>query len=88
MFDIEKCNSGKESRYKMLFENRIELVEAKEFCELFGYKISTIYDWKYRPRKNKIPDNLFVKLRRKLHLRTDVLRTMILSQNPLLGIDG
>jgi len=86
MADIYNMLGVGNSRYSMLFNNKIELVAAKEFCEIFGYKISTIYDWKYRPKKNKIPEDLFVKLRRKLHLRTDVLRAMILSQNPLLEI--
>ena len=79
------CNGNNiQSRYHLIFDNRIELLEAKEFCQIFGYKISTIYDWKYRSKKNKVPDDLFVKFRRKLHLRTDVLREMFLSQNPLL----
>lgn len=81
------CSESKsdESRYSVLFDSRIEFLEAKEFCQIFGYKISTVYDWKYRPKKNNIPNHLFVKFRRKLHLRTDVLRRMFLSQNPLLN---
>lgn len=84
---INNCEKPKSPR-SVLFDNRIEFLEAKEFCKIFGYKISTIYDWKYRPKKNKIPNDLFVKFRRKLHLRTDVLRSMTLSQNPLLKTEG
>ena len=83
MNDINLNGSDYSSRYRMIFDNRIELLEAKEFCRLFGYKISTIYDWKYRPKKNKIPDDLFVKFRNKLHLRTDVLRKMLIFAKPL-----
>ncbi|MCB0415381.1 MAG: hypothetical protein KDD50_13680 [Bdellovibrionales bacterium] len=84
MKDILSIGNDEKGRYQVIFDNKIEFLEAKEFCRIFGYKISTIYDWKYRPKKNNVPDNLFVKFRRKLHLRTDVLRLMFLSQNPLL----
>ena len=57
-----------------IFENGIELMKASEFCSRFGYSMKTIYEWKYRPKRNKVPDNLVVKFRGKLFIRTDVLR--------------
>lgn len=63
------------------FENHIELMKASEFCARFGYSMKTIYDWKYRPKKNKVPENLVVKFRGKLFVRTDVLKRLIPFQH-------
>lgn len=58
-----------------VFEN-LEIMKASEFCSRFGYSMKTVYDWKYRPKKNKVPENLVVKFRGKLFIRTDVLRSL------------
>ncbi len=60
-----------------VFENSINLMEASEFCSQFGYSIKTIYEWKYRPKRNKVPENLVVKFRGKLFIRVDILRSLI-----------
>jgi hypothetical protein len=59
-----------------VFENEIGLMKASEFCSRFGYSMKTIYEWKYRPKRNKVPENLVVKFRGKLFIRTDVLRDL------------
>ena len=66
------------------FDMGIELISAQDFCELTGYSKKTIYDWKYRTGKYKTPENLFVVLRNRLHLRVDILKIWIASKNPSL----
>ena len=61
-----------------VFDNLVSLMKASEFCSRFGYSMKTVYDWKYRPKKNKIPDDLVVKIRGKLFVRTDILKGLIL----------
>lgn len=60
----------------LIFDNGTELMKASEFCERFGYSMKTIYEWRYRPKRNKVPENLVVKFRGKLFIRTDVLRSL------------
>jgi hypothetical protein len=60
-----------------VFENQPVLMKATEFCSRFGYSIKTIYEWKYRPKKNNVPENLVVKFRGKLFIRTDILKNLI-----------
>ena len=59
-----------------VFENQFQFLQASEFCSRFGYSMKTIYEWRYRPKRNKIPDNLVVKFRGKLYVRTDVLKSL------------
>ncbi len=61
-----------------VFENEMGLMKASEFCARFGYSVKTVYEWKYRPKRNKVPENLVVKFRGKLFIRTDVLRDLTL----------
>jgi hypothetical protein len=63
----------------VVFENQINLMKASEFCTRFGYSMKTIYEWKYRPKRNKVPAELVVKFRGKLFIRTDILRTLVIS---------
>jgi hypothetical protein len=63
----------------VVFENQINLMKASEFCTRFGYSMKTIYEWKYRPKRNKVPTDLVVKFRGKLFIRTDILRTLVVS---------
>ncbi len=56
---------------------KLEMMKASEFCERYGYSLKTVYDWKYRPKHNKVPSNLVVKFRGKLFVRTDILRGLI-----------
>lgn len=72
-------NSSDES---MLFENSKGLLTPQEVSDLLCISPKTVYDWKYRSVLRKVPVGLFVKFNRKLFIRTDILRTWILSQNP------
>ncbi len=69
---MSKLVVARENCAPPVFEN--SLMKASEFCSAFGYSMKTIYEWKYRPRKNKVPDDLVVKFRGKLFIRTDILR--------------
>jgi hypothetical protein len=69
---MRRAISGREEVAPPVFENT--LMKASEFCSAFGYSMKTIYEWKYRPKKNKVPDDLVVKFRGKLFIRTDILR--------------
>ena len=60
-----------------LFDNQLPLMTVEEFCSRFGYSKKTIYDWRYRPKKNKIPQKLVVKIRGKIFIRTDVYRSLV-----------
>lgn len=64
-----------------LFENLKGLLSTQEVSELLGLSPKTIYDWKYRPVVRRVPEGLFVKFNRKLFVRTDILRSWIVSQN-------
>jgi hypothetical protein len=75
-------NSFSEGRpSEMFFENQNPLITAREFCSQFGYSIKTIYEWKYRPKRNKVPDGLVVKFRGKLFIRRDILGSLIASNS-------
>lgn len=67
-----------------VFDNKIDLMSVTEFCTKFGYSKKTVYDWRYRPEKNKVPTDLVVRLRGKLFIRTDVLKGLISSDTPYL----
>jgi hypothetical protein len=60
-----------------VFENKIELMQATEFCSKFGYSMKTVYEWRYRPKRNKVPADLVVKFRGRLFIRTDILKNLI-----------
>ena len=64
-----------------LFENLKGLLSTQEVSILLGISPKTIYDWKYRPVVRRVPEGLFVKFNRKLFVRTDILRSWIVSQN-------
>jgi len=65
-----------------LFDKQLNLMKASEFCERFGYSLKTIYEWKYRPKRNKVPADLVVKFRGRLFVRTDILNELI-PRNPV-----
>jgi hypothetical protein len=69
-----------------IFDKKIELMRASEFCSKFGYSMKTVYDWKYRPKKNRVPADLVVKFRGKLFIRTGRLKALISSG--FLSLDG
>ncbi len=59
-------------------DNQFPLMTLEEFCSQFGYSKKTVYDWKYRPKKNKVPSELVVKIRGKVFVRADVYRSLVL----------
>jgi hypothetical protein len=67
----------------MVFENSMNLISVPEFCSRFGYSTKTIYEWRYRPKRNKVPADLVVKFRKRLFIRKDILQGLI-PQNPAL----
>lgn len=73
---------SKDPSNELVFENQIHLIPASEFCSRFGYSMKTIYEWKYRPRRNKIPQGLVTKFRGKLFIRTDILKGLFPSDFP------
>ncbi len=66
---------------ELLFENLKPLLGPNEVAELLKRKVSTIYDWKYRSTMRNIPDDLFIKLKGRLLINRDVLKTWLISQN-------
>ena len=77
-------NRIEEAQGFKFFDMGIELISVQDFCKLTGYSKKTIYDWKYRNSKYKTPEKLFVVLRRRLHLRVDILKDWLISKNPSL----
>lgn len=75
-------NHVRKAKSFMFFDMGIELINAQDFCNLTGYSMKTIYDWKYRKKKYKTPEQLFIVLRNRLHLRVDILKNWIASKNP------
>lgn len=71
-----------------LFENLAELVKPELVASILGISVKTIYDWRYRFKQRKVPEDLFVKINRSLLVRTKVLRHWIASQNPALLGEG
>lgn len=67
-----------------IFENLPELIKPELAAAVLGISIKTIYDWRYRFRERKVPNELFLKINRSLLIRTNVLRQWIASQNPSL----
>lgn len=65
-----------------IFDNQKGWMRPEEVASLLSISVKTIYDWKYRARKRHIPDGLFIKFNRQLFIRTDILRTWVISQNP------
>lgn len=65
-----------------LFDNSLGLIPASEFCSRFGYSIKTVYDWRYRPKKNKVPAELVVKFRGKLFVRISLLNGLAPFEDP------
>lgn len=63
------------------FDSRIDLIPIAEFCRRFGYSKKTVYDWKYKIARNKIPINLIVKFRGKLFIRVDVFNQLVLANS-------
>lgn len=68
-----------------VFENSMNLIPASEFCSRFGYSMKTIYEWKYRAKRNKVPPGLVTKFRGKLFIRTDILKGLFPSDFPSHG---
>lgn len=53
------------------------LLTPEEVMDLLGCSRATIYDWKYRGRRQGIPEGLFVKVGRRIRIRSEVLNLWI-----------
>lgn len=82
---LEKLwSSSKVENASLVFDSEIELMSVKDFCKSFGFSKATVYDWKYRSKAYEIPDELFIKIGKKLFLRTDIFRRWVSSSAPSL----
>lgn len=64
-----------------LFENFPKLIRPKVLADLLGISVNTIYDWKYRGKTRRIPDNLFIKICGILYVRKDILKEWMIGRN-------
>ncbi len=64
-----------------IFENLPKLIKPGIAAQILSLSTKTIYDWRCRPEKNKVPLDLFLKFNKSLYIRTDVLKRWIASQN-------
>ena len=69
----------------VFFDNLPEMMRPERVASVLGISIKTIYDWKYRGHKRKVPENLFLKFNGALYIRTKTLEQWIASQNPSLA---
>lgn len=69
-----------ESSVRPLFENWEKLMRIEDASRTYRIPKATFYDWKYRSEEKQIPQGLFVKFRRRLFIRTDVLNHWLESQ--------
>lgn len=65
------------------FQFNREIMRANEVAQVMGLSLETIYDWKYRPQKRKIPAGMFMKVNRMLFIQTRVLTSWIDSQTEI-----
>ena len=56
-----------------------KLLRAKDVARIMGISYETVYDWKYRSIKRRIPEGMFVKVGRMLFVRSDLLKGWILT---------
>ena len=61
------------SEKDVIFDNLPKLISPKDLADCLGISLATVYDWNYRKQTRGIPSKLFLKLGRKLYVRTDVL---------------
>lgn len=81
---INQNDEEKIIKSDLLFNNLPEILKASTAAKILDVSIKTIYDWRYRQKTRKIPNNLFLKVNRALYLRTAVLRQWVTSQNSSL----
>ena len=65
----------------LFFENLPALLGVEATASLLNYSVSTIYDWRYRGKRKKVPQDLFLTFNRRLFIKTEVLKRWIISQN-------
>lgn len=63
------------------FDKLPELLRPESAASVLGLSVKTIYDWRYRQKQKKIPEQMFLKLNRILYVRTEILKEWIASQN-------
>ncbi len=76
-----QASQALEKKPDEFFDNLKGWMRAQEVADTFGISVHTIYSWKAKAKRRKIPDGLFIKFNRQLYIRTEVLRRWISSQN-------
>lgn len=56
------------------------LMRAADVAKSLGVSLETIYDWKYRAKKRKVPAGMFVKIGRMLFINTTILKVWLNNQ--------
>ncbi len=59
------------------FDKSKGFLRPAEVADQLGIKVSTIYDWKYRPARRQTPEGLFIRFNGQLLVRTEVLNRWI-----------
>jgi len=63
------------------FYNLPKLIKPHVLAKELGLSVATIYDWKYRGKMRKIPEDLFLKIAGRLYIRSDVLYNWLMARN-------
>lgn len=56
------------------------LMRAVDVAKALGISLETVYDWKYRAKKRRVPAGMFVKIGRMLYVNTVLLREWLSGQ--------
>lgn len=72
------------TQVRPIFDNLRGELPPLVFCKQTGLSRQTLYNWRYKSKIcDKIPKDLFVKVRGKLFVRTDVFKAWVASDNQL-----
>ncbi len=66
---------------EVIFENLPEILRPDAVANLLSISVQTVYDWQYRQKTRRIPEDLFIKMNRLLYVRTTALKRWITAQN-------
>jgi hypothetical protein len=66
---------------KFLESDHKQLMRTHDVAKLMGISLETIYDWKYRAKQKNVPQVMFLKINQMLFVRTDLLKSWLLSKS-------
>lgn len=66
---------------KFLETDHKQLMRTHDVANLMGISQETIYDWKYRAKQKNVPEGMFLKINQMLFVRTDLLKSWLLSKS-------